>query len=202
MTLTDTENSMTPETIETEKRGADSTAPSCSPTVKIDASLIHRIGVREWGLPSLCMPGKIWRSKEHGTITCMVPHEDKSKVKIETLPLIVTEGNWEPSWMPDHWRAALWEYVQAWPASGCELGPFLAISEEQRCDFIRKMAVELVKSDNIGCRHIAHNIGQFAALEYPLPEVVANVGGYVGNSTRSEIEYAIQKGKLVKYLNP
>jgi len=29
---------------------------------------------------------------------------------------------------------------------------------------------------------------------------VINVGGYIGESTKSEIEYAIKTGKLVKYL--
>ena len=29
---------------------------------------------------------------------------------------------------------------------------------------------------------------------------VINVGGYIGSSTRSEIEYAVQTGKLVRYL--
>ena len=31
---------------------------------------------------------------------------------------------------------------------------------------------------------------------------VINVGGYIGSSTRSEIEYAIATGKTVKYLEP
>ena len=31
---------------------------------------------------------------------------------------------------------------------------------------------------------------------------VINVGGYIGPSTRSEIEYAIATGKTVKYLEP
>jgi hypothetical protein len=139
--------------------------------VKIESSLLHRIGVREWGLPSMCIPGKIWRSEKYKTVTCMVPHDDAGKVKIETLPLVVIEGNWEPSWMPDHWRSALWEYVQAWPHSGCELGPFLAITEKRRCEFIRNMAKQLVSSDNIGCRSIAHSIGQFASLDFPLVEI-------------------------------
>jgi hypothetical protein len=30
---------------------------------------------------------------------------------------------------------------------------------------------------------------------------VINVGGYIGSSTRSEIEYAVEKGKLVRYLD-
>jgi hypothetical protein len=29
---------------------------------------------------------------------------------------------------------------------------------------------------------------------------VINVGGYIGESTRSEIEYALNTGKTVKYL--
>jgi hypothetical protein len=29
---------------------------------------------------------------------------------------------------------------------------------------------------------------------------VINVGGYIGSSTRSEIEYALKNGKIVKYL--
>ena len=31
---------------------------------------------------------------------------------------------------------------------------------------------------------------------------VINVGGYIGESTRSEIEYAIRNGKTVDYLEP
>ena len=31
---------------------------------------------------------------------------------------------------------------------------------------------------------------------------VINMGGYIGESTRSEIEYAIQHGKYVQYLEP
>ena len=91
--------------------------------VKIESRLIHRIGIREWGLPSLCVPGKIWRSKEHQTISCMVPHAtDPTMVTTETLPLEVI-GIGELSIMPDHWRDAIWEYVQEYPSSGAGLGP-------------------------------------------------------------------------------
>ena len=31
---------------------------------------------------------------------------------------------------------------------------------------------------------------------------VINVGGYIGDSTRSEIDYAIKNGKTVEYLDP
>ncbi len=139
--------------------------------VLIEERLVSRIGVREWGLPSLCMPGKMWRSEEKGTITCMLPHEDAGKVKIETLPLVVIPVG-QMSQMPNHWRAALWEYVQAWPSSGHGYGPFLAITEEQRCDFIRNWAKKLVESDNIGCCAIANDIGEFAAYGYELYESV------------------------------
>lgn len=135
--------------------------------VRIDERLIGRIGVREWGLPSMCIPGKIWRSEKNGTVTCMTA-KGTDRVNIETLPLVVV-GAGESQWMPDGWRVALWEYVQAWPHSGCGYGPFLAITEEQRCDLIRKMAAELVKSDNIGCCSIANCIGELAAYGYPHP---------------------------------
>lgn len=136
--------------------------------VQIDERLIRRIGVREWGLPSMCVPGQIWRSEKNGTITCMVASKDPARVKIETLPLLQVAAGESMSVMPDHWRAALWEYVQKWPHSGMRYGPLLAITEQQRCDFIRKMAAELVNSDNIGCCSIADGIGEFAAYDYEL----------------------------------
>lgn len=157
----------------TETTPAPSTETSCSPDlepVKIEKRLIHRIGVREWGMPSICIPGKIWRSEEKATISCMVPHEDPTRVKIETRPLTILTDGFKMSWMPDHWRTALWEYCQAWPSSGMEYGPFLALTEQQRCDFIRERAKMLVESDNIGCRLIAHDIGQFAAVDYQIVE--------------------------------
>lgn len=142
------------------------TEPIAKEPVKIDERLIHRIGVREWGLPSMCIPGKIWRSEKHGTISCMLA-KGADMVTTETLPLVIVEAG-ETQWMPDAWRSALWEYVQAWPSCGCEYGPFLALTEEQRCDFIRLRAKELADSDNIGCCLIAHSIGQFAAVDYEL----------------------------------
>lgn len=140
-----------------------------SETVRIDMRLLGRIGVREWGLPTMCIPGKMWRSEKNGTVSCMVGSEDPSMVKIETLPLVVIPAG-EMSQMPVRWRAALWEYVQAWPESGHGYGPFLSITEEQRCDFIRNWAKKLVESDNIGCRSIANSIGEFAAYGYELLE--------------------------------
>ena len=79
-------------------------------------------------------------------------------------------GVGELSEMPMHWRDALWEYVQAYPASGCHLGPFLAITEEQRCTFIRQLAAGIEPVDNLAVRSLAHDIGQFAAYEYELVE--------------------------------
>jgi hypothetical protein len=143
---------------------------SIEPPVRIEQRCIDAVGIREWGLPSMCTPGKLWRSEKNGTISCMLAHPtDKDRVKIETLLLVIV-GVGEKQWMPDSWRAALWEYVQAWPHSGCCYGPFLAITEAQRCDFIRKMAGELAKSDDIGCCSIANSIGEFAAYGYELAE--------------------------------
>lgn len=149
-------------------------------TVRIDERLLHRIGVREWGMPSICMPGKMWRSEKHGTISCMTPHEDANKVKIETLPLEVIPAGESMSEMPDHWRAALWEYVQAWPDSGHGYGPLLSITEEQRCDFIRNWAKKLSDSTSGVCS-IANAIGEFAAYGYELSENAAICDGANGD---------------------
>lgn len=138
-----------------------------TPTARIEERLVNRIRAREWGLPSTSIPGKMWRSTDKGTITCMVAHEDAHMVKIETLPLEVIPVG-ELSWIPESWRAALWEYVQTWPMLGCGYGPLLDITEQQRCDFVRNWAQKLVKSDNIGCCAIANAIGEFAAYGYEL----------------------------------
>lgn len=135
-------------------------------SVKIEERLLHRIGVREWGWPTLIMPGKVWRSEKHSTITCLVDAGENT-VRAETRNLEVLEAG-EKSVMPIEWRRAMWEYVQAHPSSGCGLGPFLAITKEERCDFIRKLAAELVTADDIGCRSIANDIGEFAAYGYEL----------------------------------
>jgi hypothetical protein len=137
-------------------------------TVKIEERLISRIGVREWGLPTLVVPGQIWRSEKTKTITCMVAN-GAVNVSIRTLPLkIIPPG--ELSVMPDEWRAALWEYVKAYPYSGCGYGPFLAITKAERCAFIRELAKKLVESDDVACRSIADDVGKFAAFGYELVE--------------------------------
>lgn len=131
--------------------------------VKIEKRLIDRIGVREWGLPTLGMPGQIWRSEKHQTISCMVPSSDPTKVSIETLPLEVI-GIGELSIMPDHWRDALLVYVKAYPHSGSGLAPFLRITEAERNALIRELAKGL--GDEIGCRHIAKCMGELASVEF------------------------------------
>jgi hypothetical protein len=137
--------------------------------VRIEERLVNRIGVREWGLPTLVIPGQIWRSETHGTITCMLPHPtEANSVSIETRSLEVIPVD-DMSWMPDAWRAALWSYVQEWWTSGCHLGPFLAISDAERAKFLRKLCMKLADSDHIGALHVAHAIGQFAALDFQRP---------------------------------
>lgn len=145
-----------------------SATTNCSSPVSIEARLIVRIGIREWGLPSMVMPGQIWRSEKHKTISCMVLHAtDANLVTTETRKLEMVDVG-EFSVMPDHWRDALWEYVQRWPSSGCHLGPFLRISEETRNRFLRELGERLVESDEIGCRHIAHDIGDIAAMGFEI----------------------------------
>lgn len=138
--------------------------------VQIEERLIHRIGVREWGLPTARIPGQIWRSERDSTITCMLEHSGEGesvRIRIETLPLEVIPMG-ELSIMPDEWRAALWEYVKAWPYSGSGLGPFLKITEGERNAMIRKLALGL--DNDIGCRSIAGAIGKFAAVDFDTVE--------------------------------
>lgn len=137
--------------------------------VKIEERLIGRIGVREWGLPTLRTPGKIWRSKRHKTVSCMVPSADPDKVSIETARLEVLPIG-ELTQMPLHWVQSLWEYVQAWPDSGAGLGPFLAITQAERAAFIRQQARRLETADDFVVASIAHQIGQLAAYEYEVVE--------------------------------
>jgi len=128
--------------------------------------LIHRISKRDWGLPTLRVPGKIWRNSESTLITCMLSDAtDAEKVRIETRPLQSVYDDMKQS-MPDEWRAAIWEYVQAWPASGCKLGPLLKITDKERNDFLRKLIATCVGADDIGLRLAAHNVGLFASVDF------------------------------------
>lgn len=138
------------------------------PPVKIDTRLVGAIGIREWGMPGLCVPGKLWRSENHGTVTCMLAGPDPNRVKIDTRPMEIVEAG-EDQWMPDEWRVALWSYAQEWPESGSAYGPWLAITEAERNAFLRKLGARLVGADEIGCRMIANMIGELAAWGYRLP---------------------------------
>lgn len=142
--------------------------------VSIDERLVSRIGVREWGLPTMAMPGQVWRSEKHQTMSCMVACEDPAIVQVETRPLVVLAVG-ELSWIPDHWRAAMWEYVQAWPHSGCGLGPLLAISREERHALLRRLANDLLATDEIGSVGIANSLGLLAAVDFERPEVCCGV---------------------------
>ena len=137
-----------------------------SAVVRIEERLIGQIGVREWGLPSLRMPGQIWRSEESSRVFCMLAKEDEPKMlRIDSLPLEIV-GIGEPNWIPEAWSAALREYAQAWPSSGCGYGPFLRLTEDERNSFLRKLGQNLLDSDRIGCQSIADGIGKFAAFGY------------------------------------
>jgi len=137
--------------------------------VSIDERLVSRIGVREWGLPTMAMPGQVWRSEWHQTMSCMVACEDNAMVRVETRPLVVLPVG-ELSWLPDHWRSAMWEYVQAWPHSGCGLGPLLAVSRGDRHALLRRLASDLLATDEIGALVIANSLGLLAAVDFERPE--------------------------------
>jgi len=131
--------------------------------VRIDWRLVERIGVREWGLPTLRMPGKVWRSREHHTLSCMLPN-GREKLKIETRPYAaVMPEKGDRLWMPMTWRRAMWQYVKAHPFSGSQLGPFLSVDDAKRNALLRKLGEQLAKADDIGARSIAHHIGEIAA---------------------------------------
>ncbi len=136
--------------------------------VSIERRLLDRIDVREWGLPTLLVPGKIWRSEVHKTISCMVP-EGADHARIETRQMHIVEDG-VPSDLPDHWRDAMWEYVQAYPSCGCALGPFLRISEECRSEFVKQIAHRLMACHNaVSCLLLARDIGLLAAIEFERP---------------------------------
>ena len=145
-----------------------SSAPLPSNCAWIESRIVDRISVREWGLPLLQVPGKIWRSENNCTVTCMVETDTVNVVRLETLPLQVMAIG-ELSQIPNHWRESIWGYVKAYPASAYGLAPLLDITTEQRCDFVRQQAERLVASDNIGCLSIAHMIGQLASVGFEFP---------------------------------
>ena len=140
----------------------DSSVTESDP-VRIEERLIHRISVREWGLPTCQMDGKIWRSKDRSTISCMVTVA--GEFCLETRQLVIVEAGKE-QWIPPHWQDALWIYCQRWPSSGCSLGPFLRISHQDRCNFVRLLATKLAGSDDIGCLAQAQCVGELAAAEF------------------------------------
>jgi hypothetical protein len=118
----------------------------------------------------MAMPGQVWRSEKHQTMSCMVACEDPAIVQVETRPLVVLAVG-KLSWLPDHWRSAMWEYVQAWPHSGCGLGPLLAVSREERHALLRRLASDLLATDEIGAVGIADSLGLLAAVDFERPEV-------------------------------
>lgn len=132
--------------------------------VKIEQRLLNRIGKREWGLPTLRVPGQIWWSEATNMIYCMT-EASETRVSVESLSLQIV-GVGEPTEMPSRWREALWSYCQAWPTSGCKYGPFLAIDDATRNRFLRQLGEKLVRSDEVGCQSIAHMIGEFSSYEY------------------------------------
>ncbi len=70
------------------------------------------------------------------------------------------------------------------------------------------LSIELVttQSKSEDPQHVKHKLKQMLdelhlrKIDLADEVMVLNVGGYIGNSTRVEIDYAVKVGKLVKYL--
>lgn len=76
---------------------------------------ISSIGIREWGLPTLLMPGKVWRSELRGTITITAP-APHGHVRLITRPLRAVKCL-VGEWMPSPWYRWMARYLRKWPAS-------------------------------------------------------------------------------------
>lgn len=82
---------------------------------------MHKLNVREWGIPSFCGPGRMWRSEAHHTVTCLLPlRGDPAHLRAETRRLLIVDRAAE-QWIPATWRQAVAVYAKEWPASSPKL---------------------------------------------------------------------------------
>ena len=105
--------------------------------VRLGQRLLDRIGVREWGYPSLVTPGQIWRSREAQTVTCIVA-SGKEAVEIDCRPLTIVEPG-DSQWIPKLWRSSIWRYVKAYPASGAGLTALVWPADDERAKLLRSL---------------------------------------------------------------
>lgn len=130
-------------------------------SIRLREELLHRIGVREWGQPTLVMPGKISRSRERRTVTCSLPSGHK-RVRWDTRSVEIV-GRAEEEWMPVTWRDAIWTYCKAWPHSAWKLVPFLRAPEKERHALLRRLLENAAAADHIGIMSSGRVAGAFAA---------------------------------------
>ena len=75
-------------------------------TVKLTSRNLHRLNVREWGLPTGCYIGRMWRSEQARTATCLLPIPgDPAHLRTETRAVLIVDHH-EEQWMPATWKAA------------------------------------------------------------------------------------------------
>lgn len=89
--------------------------------VLLTAPNMHKFNVREWGVPSLCMPGKAWRSERHQTISCLLAlPRNPGNLRVETRKLLIVDHAAD-QWIPATWIRAARVYASAWPDSAPRL---------------------------------------------------------------------------------
>ncbi len=92
-----------------------------SRAVRLTSYNLRKISVREWGIPTFCGAGKMWRSERHRTITCLLPLPDDPKsLRVEVRHLLIVDHAGD-QWIPATWLKAAAVYAKAWPGSAPRL---------------------------------------------------------------------------------
>ncbi len=128
--------------------------------VRLRRVLIGRIGVREWGRPSVICPGKMYRSESHSTITCLLPRAN-DMVRFETRDLVEVEEP-EDEWMPARWRDAMRYYCFEWPTSATYLSGMVRLTEDERLAIMRDCARRVLSEKYLFAIANGTNLGEWA----------------------------------------
>ena len=85
--------------------------------IRLTTRNLHQLGVREWGLPTGCYIGKMWRSERHRVAVCLLPiPKDTSRLSGESRRIYIVEHA-DEQWIPVTWRRAIATYKRQWPDS-------------------------------------------------------------------------------------
>jgi len=121
---------------------------------------------------------------------------------------------------PDQWEKQM--SSDAWkpdrPTIVCLCGSTRFYEQFQRSNYEETMAGRIVLSvghyphsteqahgESVGCtpeQKITLDVLHKQKIDLADEVLVLNVGGYIGQSTRSEIDHAIKTGKPIRYLEP